>query len=52
MSYFWVYGVEADIDSLSGSASRNLNTPIIVDTAQFSDSARDQWMSTLRARVG
>lgn len=48
----WVYGIEADIDGLSGNASRNLNTPIIVDTAQFTDSARDRWMSTVRARIG
>ncbi len=48
----WVYGVEADIDGLSNSASRNLNTPIIVDTAQFMDSAQDRWMSTVRMRFG
>lgn len=47
-----VLGVEGDIVGLTGTANRNINTPIIVDTAQFNDSVRDQWMSTVRARLG
>jgi outer membrane immunogenic protein len=47
-----VLGVEADIDGFSSSGGRNLNASVIGDTAQFMDSARDEWMSTIRARLG
>jgi outer membrane immunogenic protein len=56
--YNWQYsnivlGVEADIDALSGSSSRNTYAPLCANIcAPFSDSARDRWMGTLRARAG
>jgi outer membrane immunogenic protein len=48
----FVYGLEADIDALNGSASRNLILPVPIDTVQFTDSAKDRWMSTVRVRAG
>jgi outer membrane immunogenic protein len=48
----FVYGLEADFDALTGTVTRNLIQPIIVDTVQFTDSAKDNWMSTARARAG
>jgi outer membrane immunogenic protein len=49
-----VVGVEADIDALTGTGSRNIvvNEIVCCTTANFMDSARDRWMSTLRARAG
>lgn len=50
-----VYGLEGDFEWLAGTANRNLVTPEPGDPAsswQFTDSASDRWMSTLRARLG
>jgi outer membrane immunogenic protein len=57
LGYNWqtsniVYGIEADFDGLTGSAERNLITLQGFDVYQFKDHASDQWMSTVRARVG
>ena len=57
LGYNWqassfVFGLEGDFDGLTGKATRNLIQPIIVDTVQFIDSSRDNWMSTVRGRAG
>jgi outer membrane immunogenic protein len=52
----FLLGVEADFDGLSGSRTRTLLgefQPLgFGNTFQFSDTASDRWMSTVRARVG
>jgi outer membrane immunogenic protein len=49
-----VVGLEADIDGLAGTKSRAVTVPLTVApaTSTFTDSARDNWMSTLRVRAG
>jgi outer membrane immunogenic protein len=50
-----VYGIEGDFDWLNGTANRNSLTPVPLNPGQFfqfTDSASDRWMSTLRARLG
>jgi len=49
----FVIGAEADIAGLTGSASRNTSFPVAGGGASVvSDSAKDEWMSTVRARAG
>jgi outer membrane immunogenic protein len=59
LGYNWqvssfVFGGEADIMGLSGSASRTRIIPWLVSPQQatLGDSANDRWMATLRARAG
>jgi len=52
MSNF-VIGAEGDIVGLTGNASRSTSFPVAGGGNNFvSDSAKDEWMSTLRARAG
>ncbi len=52
----FLVGVEADFDGLSGSRTRvvsgDLGPPGAGNTFQFTDTANDRWISTVRARVG
>jgi outer membrane immunogenic protein len=49
----FVFGAEADIVGLTGSASRNLVFVINGNPgSNVGDSAKDNWMATVRARVG
>jgi outer membrane immunogenic protein len=52
----FLLGVEADFDGLSGSRTRTFSGELLPlgfgNTFQFSDTASDRWMSTVRARVG
>jgi outer membrane immunogenic protein len=50
----FVFGAEADIVGLTGTASRNIAFPINFGSQSsfVGDSAKDNWMATLRARGG
>ncbi len=52
----FVVGVEADIDFLNGSQSRSITSPYHGSIPPFvftlSDTAKENWLSTVRARAG